>query len=135
MKDTYQIFDEGLQRIAKTDSIGFENCFRIAADLIRVATYSDFKQGVLVAEVLEDIFNQVGLLFERYDIPENDKTYIKDKIGDGVSMLSSAYRNDHNKAYEILADLRFAATKFQFKCFTTWRRLPRQPRAASGGGV
>ena len=72
MKDIYQIFDDGLLRLSHVNEVGTEGCFRLARDLTRVATYSDFKQGVLIAEVLEGIFNQIGPLFERYNIPEDE---------------------------------------------------------------
>ena len=123
MKDIHQIFDDGFQRLAKLDEVGFRGCFHLAADLARVATYVDFKQGVLVMEVLEGIFNQVGPLFETFDIPEKDGKYIKDKIAQGVVSLSSVYGKDALATHDILAELRFAATDFQFKCHTTWRRL------------
>lgn len=135
MKDSEQVFNEGLQRLTQLDEVGFEACFRLASDLTRVATYSDFKQGVLIAEVLEGIFNQIGPLFEAYDIPENEIRDISDTINQGLSQLLSVYTDDRSAAFEILADLRFAATKFQFKCYTTWRRLPRKLRATVGGAT
>lgn len=91
-------------------------------------------EGVLVMEVL-GVFNQVGPLFEAYDIPEKEGKYIKDKISQGMLSLSSVYRNDVSSTYEILTDLRFAATDFQFKCYTTWHRLQRQQRTSSGGAI
>lgn len=132
MRDSKQVFDEGLQRLTHLDEVGFEACFRLASDLTRVAAYSDFKQGVLIAEVLEGVFKQIGPLFDTYDIPENEIRGITDTIGQGLSKLLSIYTDDRSAAFEVLADLRFAATKFQFKCYTTWRRLPRKPRTTGG---
>ena len=134
MKDVYEIFADELQRLTGPDDIGFENCFQIVPDLARIVAYSDFKQGLLVAEVLEGIFSQVEPLFNRYNIPENDATDIKNQIGQGLSLLSSAYRNDYGAAYEIPADLRFAATRFQFRALTT-RRLLKPPYENSGGAT
>lgn len=133
MKDVYGVFDDGFNRLASLREVGFKGCFHLAVDLTRVAAYSDFKQGLLVAEVLEGIFSQIGPLFDRYDIPEDEGKKIIDIIIQDLSSLSSVYRSDSSAAYEILADLRLAATKFQFKCYTTWKTLPRQRRANDEG--
>ncbi len=136
MKDVYQVFDDGFQNISRFDETGFKNCFYIAADMTRIATYLDFKQGVLVAEVLEGIFSQVGPLFEYYVIPNDDKKRIKDKIDQGVALLSSAYKNDDMaKLCEILTDLRFAATSFQLKSFTHWKQVKKDRPEFSGDSV
>ena len=135
MKDSKQVFDEGLQRLTHLDEVGFEACFHLASDITMVATYSDYKHGVLIAEVLEGVFSQIGPLFEMYDIPENEIKDISDTISQGLSKLLSVYTDDSSAAFEILADLRFAATKFQVKCHTTWRRLPRKPRTTAGGAT
>lgn len=104
MNDVYKIFDDGFQKLTELDEIGFENCFRIAADLTKIAVYSNFKHGVLVAEVLEGVFGQVGPLFEMYDIPKDRKKVIKDKIIHEIYSLSSTYKNDNGAAvYESLA--------------------------------
>ena len=134
MKDVYQIFDDGLQALTRLDEIGFENCFRVAADLTKISAYSDFKRGVLVAEVLEGVFHQVGPLFVVYDIPEGNKKEIKDKIVQAIRSLSSTYKSDNGAAvYESLADVRFAATRFQFECYRSWKRFQKPSRAPSGG--
>ena len=124
MKDIYQIFDENLEMLArfvgKTD---FKNCFNIVADLNRISTFSDFRGGVLIAEILEGIFSQVGSLLKQYDIPDTDRKQMEDKIGQNIILLSSTYKNDDKeKLYDILEDLRFTVTAFQFKCWNNWKR-------------
>lgn len=131
MNDIYQIFDDGFQRLARLEEIGFESCFHIVSDLTKIAIYADFKQGVFVMEILEGIFAQIGHLFENYDIPKDESAAMKCTINQGISSLPSVYRIDDSATCEILVDMRFAATKFQFKCFTTWRRLSRS-RSSSG---
>lgn len=134
MKDVYRIFDDGFQKLTTLDEIGFKNCFHIAVDLTKIAAYSDFKRGVLVAEVLESVFGQLGPLFEVYDIPEDRKKMIKNKIIQGISSLSSAYKNNNGAAvYEALADVRFAATHFQFECYTSWKRFQKPPHIQTSG--
>ena len=135
MKDVHQVFEDGFQGLSRLDEIGFRGCFYLATDLTNIVTYLNFKQGVLIMEVLEGIFNQVGHLFETYNIPEKEGKYIKDKIGQGMLSLSSVYRKDASATYEILTELRFAATDFQFKCLTTWCRLHSQQHTSLGGAV
>lgn len=134
MKDVYRIFDDGFQKMTGLDEIGFENCFRIASDLTKIAVYSDFKRGVLVAEVLEDVFGQVGPLFETYDIPEDKKKSIKDEIIQEIYSLASVYKGGSGGAvYDALADIRFGATRFQFECYTSWKRFPKTSRLPTMG--
>lgn len=132
VKDVYKVFDDGFQRLARLDEIGFQSSFRLVMDLTRVAAYADFKQGVLVAEVLEGVLSQIGHLFEAYEIPAGERAEITRAISRQASLLSSVYRSDGSATYEILSDMRFAATKFQFKCMTTWPPSTRQLHARSG---
>ena len=133
MKDIYQILDEGFQSLSRLDEVSFNNCLHIAVDLTRVATYSDFKRGVLITEVLEGVFDQVGSLFEQYSVPKEDEKQIKDKIRQNIASLSSVYKNnDEAQLFKILADLRFAATSFQFHCYNHWGPT-KDPRPFAGG--
>ena len=125
MKDVYQIFDDGFQNMARLEELDFKSCLNIAHDLIIIATHFDFKYGVIIAEILEGIFAQVEHLYEHYQIPMDDTKQIKQEISQGIVLLSSTYRNnDDVRVYNILADLRFAATKFQYNCFTYCKHIP-----------
>ena len=135
MKDVYKIFECELQRSTEPDKIGFENCFHVASNLAMIAAYSGFKQRILVAEILRDVFSQVGPLLGKYDIPKSDIAGIEGMISQKVSLLSSVYGDDYNKAYTILGGLRYAATSFNFKCVAAYRREPRKIRRGSGGAV
>lgn len=90
--------------------------------MTRIATYADFKQGVLVSEVLEGVFGQVGPLFDMFDVPDNEKKRITKKIGQNIAALSPVYVNDAAETYKILTELRFTATKFQFHCHTALQK-------------
>ena len=87
MKDACRIFDDGFQTLTELDRAGFKNCFHIAADLTKIAVYSDFKRGVLVVKVLGGVFGQAGPLFEMYDIPKDSKKMVKNKIICGMHSL------------------------------------------------
>ena len=135
VKDVYQIFDDGLHRLSQFTEADPASCLHLAIDMTKVATYSDFKMGVLISEVLEGVFGQIGSLFERYNIPEDEGGDVKAAISQHISSLSSVYKNDTSATCELLADLRFTATQFQFKCYTTWSRTPRRPRMPFGVDV
>ena len=88
----------------------------------------------MVAEILESIFAQVGHLYEHYQIPMDDAEKLKQEIIQEIISLSSTYRNrDDVKVYKILADLRFVATKFQYKCFTQCKHIPMSSHRSLGG--
>ena len=129
MKDIYQIFDENFETLARfVGKTGFKNCFNIVADLNRISTFSDFRRGVLIAEILEGVFSQIDPLLKQYDIPDTDRKQMEDKISQNIVLLSSTYKNDDKeKLYEILEDLRFTATAFQFKCWNNWKRKKGDP--------
>ncbi len=119
-----------------SDKGDFKTCFNIASNLTRIAVFANFKRGVLVAEILEGVFSQVGPIFDQYSIPEEDKEQTKDRIREHIIALSSAY-NGADKAglYDIVENLRFTATDFQFKCWNQWKRIKsKDPSRISRGG-
>ena len=128
MNDACEIFDAGFQRLENLREVGFKGCFHLVVDITRIATYLNFKQGLLVAEVLEGVFNQ-GPPFDRCDIPEDEGEKIKDVIIQNLSSLSLVYRHDSSAVCEVLVDLKLVATKSQFKCYTAWEALHKQRRA------
>ena len=123
MKDIYQIFAENLETLAGfVGKTGFKNCFNIVADLNRISTFSDFRGGVLIAEILEGVFSQIDPLLKQYDIPDTNRKQMEGKISQNIVLLSSYKNNNKEKLYEILKDLRFTVTAFQFKCWNNWKR-------------
>jgi len=124
MKDIYQIFDENFKvLIEMTEKMNLVNCMNTALDLTRVSALADFKDGLFVSETLENVFSQVGPLLDQYNIPEEDRKQIKEKMYQSMILLSQNYKADDKvKLYEILRDLRSHATCFQFKCWNYWER-------------
>jgi len=119
MKDLYQIFDESFQAmIALAGKSSYINCFNISVDLTRMSVQSDFKDGIFISEILENIFQQIGPLFDQYKIDEKDVKLIKEQVCEYLVLLSKVYRDeDKTKAYEVLRDLRSMTSQFQFKCW------------------
>lgn len=136
MDDVNDIFIQNLDGIGALARDGkFRACFRSTHDLTRFAAMSDLKHGVFITEVLESVLLQIGPLFADYRIPPNDRTNIVDNVCEKLSLLSSAYKEeDKNQAYRVLEDLRFDATKFQFKCINTADRVDSDQQDAGACG-
>jgi len=131
MKDVYEAFEEHLHdMIVLLSSMKLEGCFQTAADLTRLCTLLDFKRGVFIAETLESVFVQVNAAFQRHAVPEEKKTSVVHAMEGNLGKLMSNYRGDKEKLYDILEDLRFAATEFQIKHAP---KLPMRGRSTSAG--
>lgn len=120
MKDAHVVFEECLQDMIKlVGEPNLRGCFIIATDLTRSSALSDFKRGVFIAEILENVFVQVGSTFDKYVVSKDDEKEIIDNMTQNLSALLSDYKGDKVKLYDILEDLRFTATMFQIKYTTT----------------
>ena len=98
----------------------FKACFLSSADLTRFASMSGFKHGVLITEVLENVFLEVGQTLSRHQVLQQDRADVTASIYSNMSLLSSVYKDeDKSAAYRVLEDLRFEATKFQIRCVNT----------------
>lgn len=126
MKDMYQIFDESFANLDNLiEKSSYTNCYNIAKDLTRISTLADYKDGILITEVLEKIFNEIEPLLLEYKIPEKDSNALKEELKKYVGLLSQSYKDENKtKVYEILKELRSVATQFQFQC---WNILERKP--------
>lgn len=130
LKDIYQIFDKQFENIlAMIDQYRFQNCANISVDLIRISTLSDYKDGILISEVLESVFGQIHPLFQEYEISKDEKDSIIVKLCDQISLLSKSYRKDNKEqTYEILKELRSMTTFLQFKCWNIFKRKHSEPK-------
>ena len=119
MKDVYQIFDENLNTMKQfVEEYKFANCTKIASELIRIASFSDFKDGIMISEMLEAIFSQLTPLFLNYNISDVEIKSIRIELIKQIDLLSKSYKNtDLSKIYQILRDARVLVTQFQFKCW------------------
>lgn len=136
MDDVNGIFIQNLDGIGALARDGkFRACFRLTHDLTKFAAMSDLKHGVFITEVLESVLLQIGPLFSQYRIPPKDRSDMVDNVCEKLSLLSSAYKKeDKSQAYRVLEDLRFDATKFQFKCINTAERVDGDQQDAGARG-
>lgn len=133
MKDIYQAFDDGFKNLIRVNELGFRNCFNTASDLSKIAIHLDFKQGLLVAGVLKEVFAQIGPLLDTYDVPESRVRQLNYEIEQNVTALSEVYKDDNAKTFEVLAMLAFTAARFHVECHTVFSHLVRTERMVSRG--
>jgi hypothetical protein len=124
MKDFNTIFIDSLKEITGLlERRDFESAFKSIAPLTHYSNFSGDAQGVLITEVLEGVFNQVGPIVDTFQIPDEE-------IQDMVSNLLEAYNKliialfDKNKLkiFDALVSIRFIATQFQLK----WTKIGKQ---------
>jgi len=123
MKDLFAVFDESFELIRKLlDEHNFSGCSSIATDLITFSMMSDFTDGVLIGEVLESVFDQIAPLFERFEVVEQERNTLKERLKEQVGLMSKSYRMENKtEVHESLRNIRVAATAFQFKCYRTMK--------------
>lgn len=124
MKNLFQIFDENFEVIKRlVDQDNLSGCSSIATDLITISVMSKFGDGVLIGEIFEGVFDQIGPLFNRFEISEDEGNAAKEKIKEQVKLVAEAYKHEDKKElYEALKNLRTVATELQFKCANIMKR-------------
>lgn len=134
MKDVSQIFDENLLLMCETlGKYNFSGCKTISTDLLRISALADYKDGVLIGEVLEAVFGEIGNTFELYEIREKDRDTLAEEITGQINLLTTSNKANEKNIYEILRNIRYTTTKFQIMCFQT-RKMKRSTERGLGRG-
>jgi hypothetical protein len=124
MKEVSIVFNENLQSISTLlDSGNLRACFIASSNLTMFSAMSEYDDGVMITEVLQGVFSEVGPLFDDYLIEENDskqlisemKKYMKD-------VIKNYDENNKNELYSALKNLRYVATKFQMQCWKLMKK-------------
>ena len=132
MKGVKEVFDEKLKLITEMiEQDHLRGGFITSMDLTRYSTMSDFDDGILISELLENVFSEIGPLFEMYQIEEEDKKQLLDEIKEQISKLKQYIQKPEEKQlYLTLRQLRSIATKFQM---ITWEKAKRKPKPEEKG--
>ena len=65
MREIFNVYNEGFEEIARMVGQGnYKGAFVASANLTLFSTLLDYDDGILVSEVLEGVFSQVGPLAE-----------------------------------------------------------------------
>ncbi len=128
MKDVIAVFDENLKIIADIVAPNnYRNCLLASANLTQFCNMSEYDDGVLISEILESVFSQVGPLFDDYLISDKEKEGISNDIKSSLKVIINNYgKSDKNDLYTALKNFRFTATKIQMKLWTMGIRKPQK---------
>jgi len=119
MKDVREVFDESLKSIAEMlGSNNLKGCYFLSSTLTIFAHISDYRDAVLISEVLESVFSQVGPLLENEQVTTDARVQAAKLLKKPLQEIIDNYKSgDKNKLYTALKDIRFQATGIQLMCW------------------
>jgi hypothetical protein len=133
MKDVFNVYSEGFEEVARMVAQGnYKGAFVASSHLTLFSTLLDYDDGILVSEVLEGVFSQVGPFAEELETEETRST--NEQMAAQMKIIADAFRaEDKNALYLALRDIRSTATKFQIKCVTSGpTKMQRQAKLKIG---
>lgn len=124
MKEVPEIFKENLLSISNLlDSGNLRACYIGSANLTMFSVMSDYDDGVIITEVLQGVFSEIGPLFDDYQIEEKDSEQLMDEMKNYMKDIIKNYdERNKNDLYSALKKLRHAATKFQMQCWKVMKK-------------
>lgn len=130
MKHYQAVIEENLSTVQEMVKIyNFRAAFNIVSDLTKICTLFDDEDGILIMEVLEGVFSQVGPIFENYEISENIKNeFTSITIGELDNIMENYKSNNQNEIYKNLRSIRSISTKLQIDQVRTGTQLTQQDR-------
>ena len=133
MKEVFDVFNEGFGEITRMVGQGnYKGPFVYSSNLTLFSTLLDYEDGILINEILEGVFSQVGPFAEEMDAKEIGS--INEQLAAQMKIIADSYRaEDKNILYQALRDLRSIATKFQITCMRSRpMKVQRQARLNIG---
>jgi len=133
MKEVFDVFNEGFGEITRMVGQGnYKGSFVYSSNLTLFSTLLDYEDGILISEILEGVFSQVGPFAEEMDAKEIG--FINEQLAAQMKIIADSYRaEDKNILYQALRDLRSIATKFQITCMRSRpMKVQRQARLNIG---
>jgi hypothetical protein len=133
MKEVFDVFNEGFGEITRMVGQGnYKGSFVYSSNLTLFSTLLDYEDGILISEILEGVFSQVGPFAEELDAKEIG--FINEQLAAQMKIITDSYRaEDKNILYQALRDLRSIATKFQITCMRSRpMKVQRQARLNIG---
>jgi hypothetical protein len=119
MKDVSTVFNENLNSmVGMLDSGNIKGCFFISSQLTMLSYLSEYREGVMISELLEGVFSQIGPVLDGYAFEATEKSRILNEIKVPFKEIIENYqKGDKNKLYSAMKDLRFRATDLQIQCW------------------
>lgn len=129
MKGLYEIFEEKTKKIVDMISAGnLRGCLGVSRNITMYSAISDFDDGILISEIFENIFSEIGPLFEMHEIDEKDKQRFLDELKSQIVKIPANLNSKHKdekELYLILREMRSLTTKLQVM---TWEKAKRKPK-------
>lgn len=91
------------------------------SDFIKLSYQLDRKPELFLGEVLESVCLQIGNDLHTYAVPRDARKDLQEKMDKHLDRLLAAY-DAQEALYDILIDIRYEATVFQFE---TWLKYDR----------
>jgi len=94
----------------------FANAFGISSELTKFSILVDNEDTILIGEILEGIFSQIGPIFDNYKLNDEEiNLFVSGLIADLNSLIVNYQDKNYNKLYLDLKNLRSKSTKLQIK--------------------
>lgn len=121
MKNLQELFYEKITNMQKFSAeFNFKACTTISTNLITSAILFEYKDGVFIGEVFEGVFGQLAGLIEQFELDNEDREFLKKSFEKNLGLIAESFtKSDKSKLYCALSDLRYDATKMQYKCIET----------------
>lgn len=118
------IFDTSLNSIKEMVEIrNYDSCVSRTIDLTTVSLYFDYETGLLISEVLEDVFGQVDNTIRARVVDDSHQDSVSNDLRRYLDDILNSYKNnDKNNLFTALMKIRSTATRFYYYGFDCPRR-------------
>ncbi len=91
MKEVFDVFNEGFGEITRMVGQGnYKGSFVYSSNLTLFSTLLDYEDGILINEILEGVFSQVGPFAEEMDAKEIGS--INEQLAAQMKIIADSYR-------------------------------------------
>ena len=116
MEDVFGTYLNSMKEMV--ESKNYDSCISRTLDITTVSLHFDYETGLLISEVLEDVFGQVNNAIQERIIDFTIQTSVNDELSQHLDSILKSYRkNDKNDLFNALVKIRSAATRFFYYSF------------------
>lgn len=119
--DIIEIYQKILGKIIKAaENSDFVLCTNLSGEMIRIADYVDFIDGIFLGEFFESLFANINSINADYIIEEAVINNLKNDIINLISILRESLPLDDNKKiniYDLISNIRAKITRLQLESY------------------
>lgn len=133
MKDYEAVVKENFSIIREMVEIhNFRSAFTVVSDLTKICALFDDEDGIIIMEVLEGVFSQVGPVFENYELSENvQNEFTSIAIAELDKLIENYTSKNQIEIYRSIRYLRSISTKLQIDQVRTGTQSTQKDRIES----